>query len=213
MITIQKAVQNCLEKDEEATTALRNSYMNRRAYAARIQKTVEASCIKKVGIASIVTTLSRLEKVVATSSPLVQEVTILNLTAKTPLSEIIFAKTPSLLSRISSLYKKIQTKGDDFLTMTLSTTEVTIICSERLQKKILTHLEEHPLRIETELASVGLSLDPLYYDRPNITFSLLRRIAQKRIVLAETITTHTEIIFVFKARDVSEMLQLFTKTK
>ncbi len=212
MITIQSAVQACLEKDEEAIAALRNGFMNRRAYAARIQKSVEAICKKRVGLASIVTTLSRLEKVVATGNPLVQEVTILNITAKTPLSEIIFAKTPTLLSRISSLYKKIQTKSDDFLTMTLSTGEVTIICSDRLQKKILHHLEEAPLRIENDLASIGLSLDPSYYDQPNITFSLLRKIAQKRIVLAETITTHTEIIFVFKTKDLVVMLQLFSGT-
>lgn len=212
MITIQSAVQTCLENNEEATTALRNGFMNRRAYATQIQKIVETTCKKKVGLASIVTTLSRLEKVVASASPLVQEVTILNITAKTPLSEIIFAKTPTLLSRISSLYKKIQTKGDDFLTMTLSTSEITIICSDRLQKKVLTHLNEQPLRIETELASVGLSLDPSYYDRPNITFSLLHKIAQKRIVLAETITTHTEIIFVFKTYDLAVMLHLFSRT-
>ncbi len=210
MITIQTAVQTCLENDEYATLALRNGFMNRRAYATQIQKTVEAICKKNVGIASIVTTLTRLEKIVANVKPLVTNVTILNITAKTPLSEIIFAKTPTLLSHISALYKKIQTKGDDFLTMTLSTNEVTIICSDRLQKKILHHLEEAPLRIENELASIGLSLDPTYYDQPNITFSLLHKIAQKRIVLAETITTHTEIIFVFKVDDLSQMLTLFT---
>lgn len=213
MITIEKAVLACLEKSDEAYVALLKDYMNRRAYATQIQKEVELICKKTVGLASLVVTLSRLQQKLQTSSPLVEDVTILNITAKTPLSEIIFAKTLILLSRISSLYKKIQTKGDDFLTMTMSTSEVTIICSDRLQKKILNHLEEEPLRIETDLASIGLSLDPSYYDKPNITFSLLRRIAQKRIVLAETITTHTEIIFVCKAIDVSEMLQLFTKTK
>ena len=213
MITIEKAVLVCLEKCDEAYVALLKDFMNRRAYAAQIQKEVELICKKKVGLASIVVTLSRLQRKLQTNHPLIEDVTILNITAKTPLTEIVFVKTPTLLSHISSLYKKIQTKGDDFLTMTLSTNEVTIICSERLQKQVLNHLDEQPLRIETDLASIGLSLDQSYYDRPNITFSLLRRIAQKRIVLAETITTHTEIIFVCKARDISEMLQLFAKTK
>ncbi len=44
---------------------------------------------------------------------------------------------------------------------------------------------------------------------PNITFSLIRRIAQKRIPLAETITTRTEIIFVFEQKYLAEMVDLF----
>ena len=59
------------------------------------------------------------------------------------------------------------------------------------------------------LASLGISLDPKYYPKPNITYSLIRRIARKRIPLAETITTYTEIIFIFEDNYLSDVLRLF----
>jgi len=63
--------------------------------------------------------------------------------------------------------------------------------------------------LQSKLASIGISFNPKYYEMPNITFTLSRKIAQKRIVLAETITTHTEIIFTFHQKDLPEMLSLF----
>jgi hypothetical protein len=93
--------------------------------------------------------------------------------------------------------------------MTLSTSEVSVICSDRIKNEVLKHFKDTPRLIAPGLASIGLSLDPKYYPMPNITFSLIRRIAQKRIVLAETITTHTEIIFVFPEKSLPEILSLF----
>ncbi len=89
------------------------------------------------------------------------------------------------------------------------TNEITVICSDRIKVEIEKTLKEKPVMIVKNLASVGLSLDPKYYPMPNITFSLIRRIAQKRIPLAETITTRTEIIFVFEQKYLSEMVDLF----
>jgi len=114
-----------------------------------------------------------------------------------------------LLAKLSSLYEKVKTSNDDFLTMALSTNEITVICSDRIKDAVLKHFKDVPRMIEPGLASIGLSLDSKYYSMPNITFSLLRRIAQKRIVLAETITTHTEIIFVFQEESLPDMLKLF----
>lgn len=210
MIKVQDAVRDILYSDEEALFALSRGYMNLSAYAKQIEKAVEQKTMKDVGVAGIVVALSRAKKEIKKPDPLVQDVAINNITTKSPLTEVVFEKTPQLLAKLSSLYEKVKTTNDDFLTMTLSTSEITVICSDRIKEAVLKHFKEKPLLVESGLASIGLSLDPKYYSLPNITFSLIRRIAQKRIVLAETITTHTEIIFVFKAKDLSEMLTLFT---
>lgn len=209
MIKIQDTVRDILYGDEEALFALSRGFMNLSAYAKQIEKMVVQRTKKEVGCANIVVALSRLKKEIKRPDPLVQDIKINNITTKSPLSEIVFEKTPQLLARLSSLYEKVKTTGDDFLTMTLSTNEITVICSDRIKVSVLKHFKEKPRMIEPGLASIGLSLDPKYYHMPNITFSLIRRIAQKRIVLAETITTHTEIIFVFREQSLPEMLTLF----
>ena len=209
MIKIQDTVKNIVEADEEALFALTKGFMNLSAYAKSIQKEVEKNTHKKVGVAGIVVSLSRVQKNLKQLHPLIKDVKINNITIKSPLSEIVFEKTPTLLSKLSTLYEKVKTGNDDFLTMTLSTSEITVICSDRIRDSILKHFKEKPRMIESGLASIGISWDPKYYSMPNITFSLIRRIARKRIVLAETITTHTEIIFVFHQKDLSEIANLF----
>jgi hypothetical protein len=183
--------------------------MNLSQYAAQIQKEVEFKTKKDVGIPGIVVALSRLAKDIGSKNPLTQDVQIKNITTKTPLSEIVYSKTSESITKLSKVYDKVKTGTDDFFTMTLSTNEITVICSDRIKIEIEKSLKEKPVMVVKNLASIGLSLDPKYYPMPNITFSLIRRIAQKRIPLAETITTRTEIIFVFEQKYLASMVELF----
>mgnify|MGYP006368089263 CR=1 FL=1 len=210
MIKIQDIVRDIVYNEEEALYALAEGYMNLSAYGKRIQKEVEAKTKKEVHVSGIVVALSRVQKQLKKVHPLIQDIKINNITAKSPLSEIVFEKTPLILSKLSSMYEKVKTTNDDFLTMTLSTSEITVICSDRIKESVLKHFKDKPRMIEFGLASIGISIDPKYYPMPNITFSLIRRIAKKRIPLAETITTHTEIIFIFPQKSLSQVLDLFS---
>jgi hypothetical protein len=210
MIKIQEVVKDIVYNEEEALYSLCTGYMNLSAYSKRIQKEVEKRTKKDVKVSGIVVALSRIQKNLKNIHPLVQDIKINNITAKSPLSEIVFEKTPLILSKLSSMYEKVKTVNDDFLTMTLSTSEVTVICSDRIKESILKHFKDEPRMIENGLASIGISIDPKYYPMSNITFSLIRRIAKKRIPLAETITTHTEIIFIFPQKSLSQVLELFS---
>lgn len=209
MIKIQDVVRDIVYNEEEALYALAQGYMNLSAYAKKIRKEVESKSKKDVHVPGIVVALSRVQGELKKVHPLIQDIQINNITTKSPLTEIVFDKTPAILSRLSSLYEKVKTTSDDFLTMTLSTGEVTVICSDKIKDAVLKHFKETPRMIEPGLASLGISIDPKYYPLPNITYSLIRRIARKRIPLAETITTHTEIIFIFPKKSLSEVLNLF----
>lgn len=209
MIKIQDIVRDIVYNEEEALYALSKGYMNLSAYAKEIQKEVEDKTKKEVKTSGIVVALSRVQKELKKVNPLIQDIKINNITTKSPLSEIVFEKTPNILSKLSSLYEKVKTSNDDFLTMTLSTSEVTVICSDKIKEAVLKHFKDTPRMIEVGLASLGISIDPKYYPMPNITYSLIRKIAKKRIPLAETITTHTEIIFIFHSKNLSQVLSLF----
>lgn len=212
MIKIQETVREIVFGDEEGLTSLSRGYMNLSAYAGLIQREVERRTKKEVGVPSIVVALSRLQKTLGKQHPLVQKIEINNIITRSPLSEIVFGKTPTLLNKLASLHEKVKTTNDDFLTMTLSTSELTVICSDRIKAAVLAHFKATPHMNVSGLAAIGLTLDPKYYPVPNITFSLIRRIAQKRIPLAETITTRTEVIFVFGQQYLGEIVSLFETT-
>lgn len=211
MIKIHDVVRDIVYSDDQALYALAKGFMNLSAYAKQIQAIAEDTAMKDVGLPGIVVALSRIQKELGQVNPLVVDVAINNITTKSLLTEIVFEKKASVLEKMSSLYKKIKTTNDDFLTTILSTSEVTIICSDRIKDAVLELLEEKPILIQPKLAAIGISFDPKYYEMPNITYSLIRKIAQKRITLAETITTHTEIIFVFNQKDLPQMLELFQR--
>jgi len=209
MIKIQDVVRDIMMDDEEMLYAMTRGFVNLSAYAKRIQHEVETKTKKQVKVPSIVVALSRARGGLGKQHPFIQDVKINNITVKSPLSELVFEKSPTLLAKLSSLYAKVKTGADDFLTMTLSTGEVTVICSDRIKERVLKHFGGKPHMTQSGLAAMGLSLDPKYYPMPNITFSLIRRIARRRIPLAETITTRTEIIFVFNQKHLATMVELF----
>lgn len=210
MIKIQDVVHQITLKDEEFLTALSNGYANLSAYAKQIHKEVERETKKSVKVSGIVVALSRLNDTYKKHHPLVKEVKINNITTKSPLCELVYEKTPESVSKLALMYAKARKGADDFFTMTLSTSEITVICSYGIRQEIEKKIQSKPLMIVEDLASIGLSLDPKYYPMPNITFSLLRRIAIKHIPLAETITTRTEIIFVFNRKHLAEVVELFS---
>lgn len=183
MIKINEVVENIIYSEEEALYSLSQGFMNLSAYAKRIRKEVERRTKKDVKTTGIVVALSRIQKHMKKVHPLIQDIKINNITAKSPLSEIVFEKTPVTINKYSQLYEKVKTTSDDFLTITLSTSEITIICSDRIKQPILDHFKEKPLMTESGLASLGISIDPKYYPMPNITYSLIRRIATKKFHL------------------------------
>jgi hypothetical protein len=209
MIKIHDAVKNILLSDDEALSALSNGYMNLSQYAKQIHRKVELATKKSVGRQAVVVVLSRLSKDIKKINPILQDVHIKNITTKSPVSEIVYPKTAETISKLSNVYNKIKPGADDFFTMTLSTMDITVLCSDRIRIEIEKVLKEKPLIVKSGLASLGLSIDPKYYEMPNITFSLLRRIAQKRIPLAETVTTNTEIIFIFEQKYLGEIVDLY----
>ena len=94
--------------------------------------------------------------------------------------------------------------------MTIGTREITIICSEYILSKTLKKFKEQPKKIERNLAGISISFAESYYEEPNVTFSLIRKLAVEKIPLAETISTYTEIIFIFKQEYLSRVINLFS---
>ncbi|MEI6316505.1 MAG: hypothetical protein WCO65_02140 [bacterium] len=210
MISIQSVVKEIIYKDEEALIALSRGYMNLSGYAKQIQKSVEHQSKKGVHVPSIIMALSRIQKSIGKKHPLVVPVEVDFITTKLPLAEIVYDKSSSLMKELKNVYESVSLDNNEFLSMTLGTREITIICSEYILQKTLKKFKEQPKKIERNLAGLCISFSDMYYEKPNITFSMIRKFAVEKIPLSETISTYTEIVFVFKQEYLSRALNMFS---
>ena len=194
----------------EAYFALTNGYMNMSSYAHRIRLMVETRAKKQVTITSLVVSLSRLRKEFKKEKPLIQDVTITNITTKLPLTEIIYENTNTAIAKLESFHKKISVSREDFFTTTLSTTELNIVCSANMTNKVLKHFSIKPKFTVNNLAAIGVSFDPKHFHIPNTLFSLISVVARARINIAEVVSTYTELIFLVAEKDFSQTVALFS---
>ncbi|MSU44759.1 hypothetical protein EXS45_01075 [Candidatus Nomurabacteria bacterium] len=211
MIKIQPIVREILLEELEAQFALVNGYMNMSSYAHRIRVTVEERAKKPVTITSLVVSLSRLRKEFKKEKPLIQEVSIKNITTKLPLSETVYESNPKFLEKFESLHKKISITREDLFIATIGTHEINIISSSNLADKIIKYFEIKPKIINHNLAAIGISLDPEVFGTPNVFFSLLSVTARARVNIEELISTSTELIFIITEKDFSKTVALFSE--
>ncbi|MBI2888680.1 MAG: hypothetical protein HYY10_02025 [Candidatus Liptonbacteria bacterium] len=210
MIKIQPIVRDIVMGEIEAYIALTNGYMNMSGYASRIRPAVEALAKKQVTVNGLVVSLSRLRKEFKKEKPLIQEVAITNITTKLPLSEIIYENANMSIDKLESFHKKISIAREDFFTTTVSTTELSVVCSSGMANKVLKHFGVKPKFVAHNLAAVGISFDPKHFTIPNTLFSLVSVIARARINIAEIVSTYTELIFIVAEKDFSRTVSLFS---
>lgn len=210
MIKIQPVVRDIVMSELEAYFALTNGYMNMSSYAYRIRDKVELLTKKPVSIASLVVTLSRLKKEFKKEKPLIHDVVIKNITTKLPISEIIYENNIEFIKDLESLHKKIQVSPDDLFTTTIGTTELDIICSSNIEKKILEHFRSKPMVVNRNLAAIGVSFGNEVFGVPNVFFSLLAVTARARINIEELISTPTELTFIVAEKDFGKTVALFS---
>lgn len=211
MIKIQPIVREIVMKEFEAYRALTEGYMNMSSYAHRIKRQVEALTKKPATITSIVVSLSRLRKEFKKTKPLIVDVPITNISTKLPLSEIAYERTAAFIKGLETLHKSIAVLPDDFFTISMGTTEIDIICSSNLEKKVLKHFKMKPKWTNHNFAAIGISYGAEVFGMPNIFFSLLSITARARINIEELISTPTEFIFIVHEKDFSKTVALFSE--
>ena len=195
----------------EAYSALTNGYMNMSSYAYQIRPKIELLTKKKVSIASLVVSLSRLRKEFRKEKPLIHPVAIKNITTKLPLSEIVYEKTNEFIDKLESLHKNILVSKEDFFTITMGTSEVDVICSSNIEDRVSKHFKIKPKIINRGFAAIGISFGPEVFGMPNTFFSLLSVTARARINIEELVSTPTELIFIVAEKDFGRTVALFSE--
>lgn len=211
MIKVGEKIEEIIKGDHEALFCLSRGILNLSSYARGIHKSVEKATKKPVKLSTIIMALSRLKRKVAGVTPFLQEVTIDGMTVKTPLAEVVFEKTSLALERLATLQKTIKPKSDEWFYFSQNSKAIIIIFSEPRIDAVIKHMGVKPNLILKDFTALGLSINARYHDKPNITFSLLHKIAEKEIPLAEIFTTRDEMIFIFETKYLAQVVGVFQK--
>lgn len=211
MIKVSEKIEEIIKGDHEALFCLSRGILNLSRYAREIHSKVEQKTKKEVKLPTIIMALSRLKKALKGVTPLVKEVEIGGMTVKTPLAEIVFEKTSTTISRLPLVQKSIKPKNDEWFSFSQNSKAIAVICSESRVETVIKHMGVKPLLIFKDLTAVGLSVDPKYHSKPNITFSLLHKIAEREIPMDQIFTTRDEMMFIFQTKYLSQIVSIFHK--
>jgi hypothetical protein len=211
MIKVGEKIEEIVKEDHEALFCLSRGVLNLSSYAREIRSLVEHKTKKEVKLPTIIMALSRLKRKLGGVLPLLQEVTVDGMTIKTPLAEVVFEKTSTTISRLPLVQKSIKPKSDEWFSFSQNSKAIIIICSDPRIDTVIKHMGVKPLLILKDLTAIGLSINARYHDKPNITFSLLHKIAEREIPLAEIFTTRDEMMFIFKTKYLAQVAEIFQK--
>jgi hypothetical protein len=212
MISIHKVVEEILGEDYEALVAVERGYLNISRYAKTIQSEVEIRSKKDVEVGSIAIALSRIKKrFKKRQDPLTFPVEYIR--SYSPLSEIVYKKTPENLDKIAKIQNKIKDSSDtdQFLLVSYGNKEVGIVAGKDSEKIILKNLKNKPDLFYKNLAATTLGLDPECLETPNVCFSLLRKLAPHKIPLIEIVSTYREFTLIHRIEDSQIILDVFSR--
>ncbi len=211
MIKVGEKIEEIIKGDHEALFCLSRGILNLSSYSRGIHDAVEKATKKEVKLATIIMALSRLKRKIVGTTPLLQEVVVDGMTVKTPLAEVVFEKTSTTISRLPIVQKNIKPKSDEWFSFSQNSKAIIIICSESRIDAVTNCMGVVPLLVLKDLTAIGLSINARYHSRPNITFSLLHKIAEREIPLAEIFTTRDEMMFIFETKYLSQVVEIFQK--
>lgn len=211
MIKVGEKIEEIIKGDHEALFCLSRGILNLSSYARGIHSRIEKATKKQVKLSTIVMALSRLKQKLSGVAPLLQEVTIDGMTVKTPLAEVVFEKTASTISKLSMIQKNIKWKSDEWFNFSQNSKAIIIICNETRIGTVIKYMGAKPTMTIKDLTAIGLSINARYHAQPNITFSLLHKIAEREIPLTEIFTTRDEMMFIFETKYLSQIVSIFQK--
>jgi len=204
MLKIAEMVREEVMGDEAAGIALDRGLLNLRAYARDIHAQIEAKTKKRVKLGSIVAALSRMGKQGGVS--VVPEVTITDMTIKAPLVELIFDKNEKVIAGLREFYRGNTVGPTEFLAVTQGTAEVNVIVSEK-EREAVEAMGKKPKAVIDNLVGLSVRFSAEYVSVPNVIYSLIKKLAVRRINIVEIVSTYTELTFVIDRKDLTQALE------
>lgn len=211
MVNISQVVEDILRHDDVAVAAAQKGWLNLSSYARTIKPQVQATLVKDVQEASIVTSLSRV--VASLSRPSEGRAdTIQSLAVHSNLEGITYERSEQVSTRIREIYHQVTVGNTSFLTLTQGINEITIVAEATVANVFREALPDaHKVYDKNNLVGITVKFAPSNLEVPNLIFALTRRLAYRDINIIEIVSTATELTFVIVKCDVAAALEQLQK--
>lgn len=196
MLKITDAVEKTIRQDEVALQALEMGILNLSAYAEQILPKIEQMTLKPVKKGTVVVALMRLSKELQGATSIRPAVVLDDMTIKSPLCDITFAKSAETREQLAALYQSLSLSESAFFAVTQSMTEVTIIAPQTFMETILSRFSNSPKAVFTDQVGITVKFSDEYLSTPNVLYTLQSALAVYHVNFTEIISTYTEFSFI-----------------
>lgn len=205
MISTTNVVKKILLASDTAQLAAAEGILNASAFARQIQPQVEELAKKPVKTGTITTSLYRL----------LDQFNFRNFKPKVVLSamsiqpqvmSITYEKTGQLLSQIPPFAANFSENHESFFTFTQGPEEITIIADTELGHSLIEQFGSAK-RVYQDLVALSVRFSERYLEVPNTLYTLMSRLAVKRVNVIEVVSTLTTLTFVVREREINRALE------
>jgi hypothetical protein len=210
MNTVTDIVRAVLEKSPTAYEALQNGWLNLSQYAVFIQPKVAEISYKRVQTGSIITALSRIRNELRDKQE--PKIMINNISLKTPISELNFAKESDHAEKIKKAYEKFATQENSFLNIISGNTETGIFVNSKYEQQVIAAFSPLVPNLHlTDLAAISIKLNPEYLLALGGVYEVLKYLVWEKINLLEVISTYTELTLIVDKKAANRVVEILTQ--
>jgi aspartokinase len=207
MKKIADSVKKIISNDEIAQEALRLNILNMSAYADLIRDQVEEDTFKEVKKTSIVVAISRFYQTLIKQPPIKPQIRLADLNIKMPLSDITYEKNQANHQALTKLQHDLNKFTNSYITVTQGIMEFTLIISSEIKEQVLSYFPAEPKKIYDDLVGLTVSFPDKYLKVPNVIYTILSKLAVRRINLIEIVSTYTNLSLVIEKVDMEKVVQ------
>jgi hypothetical protein len=181
--------------------------INLSALARLLQPRLRRVLLRPVSEASVVMALKRLGPRVAarTRRPTTRTARPSDLTVRSNLVELIFHASDAVRQKHGRLVSRIDRSEQAFLTYTEGVTEVMLMVSAGLERRVLEIFAgERLVSRVRDLSAIVIRLAPESVETPGVYYAILKRLAWLDLNVVDVVSTRTEFTIVVRSDQVDQ---------
>ena len=201
MVTVSHVVKNVLRRQVLLQEAINHGIVSYNKLAKNLKPQIEQELGKSVKHSAIVMALRRNAGKIKKSTDEPSFSYSIE-TIKTGISYIVFAESPTLLSKLENLYSVIDFKKGGILNIIQGNYEAAIITNSKYKDKVLDILyKEEVLEDVDDLVSISLTYSKNFLFQPGILYDISRFLAWENINAIDIVLTKTELSLIIGKKD------------
>lgn len=203
------AVREEISYDLSIQDALARDYANISAISRMLRPRIKERLGRDVNSESIITSLKRLKGSYSPASGEIRSIiaeSVVNV--RTNVSKISVEKTRKTLEAVSSL---IASHQQDFLHVSESISNITLIFDQKLHKKVRGKLGDTAVLEEGDDYAAIIVQSPIEItNTPGCLINFYNQIARRHVNIEDTVSCHTDTIIVVKMKEVGKAFTALT---